>query len=419
MTDGFRARAPGANDPRWITLAGCFLCYGFDAVDFMVLALALPAIVGDFGLTLGEAGLIGTAGMIGVGLSSMLLGWYADSKGRRPALIASVLIFALFTVAIAFARGWWDMMILRLLAGLGLGGVWGVVSAFINETWPPRSRGRASAFVLSAWPVGFIFAALLAHLLLPAHGWRGLFLSGGLALAAALFVALFVPESAAWREEKTRRAIASPAPSAPLKDIFADGRWPHTLLATAIAASALTGYWGTNTWLPTYLVKERGLDPAAMTTFLIVMNMGMFVGYQIFGFMADRIGAKSTILLCFAATAVLLPIYAMLRDLTLLLWFGPFLALFFAYFGIFGTYFSALFPSHIRSTGAGFCFNVGRGISALAPYFLGEIATSFSLSFSIGLCGVFFLLAGLLMMLMPNMATESIGHRSDAVPARS
>ncbi|NML87571.1 MFS transporter [Sphingobium sp. TB-6] len=392
---------------RWVTLAGCFLCYGFDAVDFMILALALPAIVGDFGLGLGEAGLIGTAGMIGVGLSSLLLGWYADNYGRRPALIVSVLIFALFTMAIAFARGWWDMMVLRLLAGLGLGGVWGIVSALVNESWPRHLRGRASAFVLSAWPVGFILAALLAHILLPGHGWRGLFLSGGLALVAVVFVAAAVPESRVWQEERTRRHIAVGNQAVSLSEIFSQGRWRRTLLATSIAACALTGYWGTNTWLPTYLVRERGLDPAAMTTFLIVMNIGMFVGYQFFGFVADRMGAKKTILFCFAATAILLPIYAQIRDLTLLLWFGPIVALFFAYFGIFGTYFSALFPAHIRSTGAGFCFNVGRGVSAFAPFVLGEIATSFSLSTSIGLCGIFFLLAGLLMALMPDLDMDA------------
>lgn len=398
------ARMGPETDSRWVTLAGCFLCYGFDAVDFMVLALALPVIVSDFGLSLGEAGLIGTAGMIGVGVSSLLLGWYADNHGRRPALIVSVVIFALFTMAVALARGWWDMMILRLLAGLGLGGVWGIVSALINETWPRHLRARASAFVLSAWPAGFIFAALLAHILLPDYGWRGLFLSGGLALAAAVFVLLFVPESDVWKEEKARRHSISGQQNASLKEIFAEGRWRRTLLATAIAACALTGYWGTNTWLPTYLVKERGLDPTAMTTFLIVMNVGMFVGYQFFGFVADRIGAKKTILFCFAATTILLPIYALIRDLTLLFWFGPLVALFFAYFGIFGTYFSALFPAHIRSTGAGFCFNVGRGIAAFAPFFLGELATYYGLSVSIALCGIFFMLAGLLMTLMPDLA---------------
>lgn len=402
VNDSMNESRGRGQDARWVTLAGCFLCYGFDAVDFMILALALPAIVQDFHLSLGEAGLIGTAGMIGVGVSSIVLGWYADNHGRRPALIASVLIFAIFTMAVALARGWSDMLLLRLLAGLGLGGVWGIVSALINETWPPRLHARASSFVLSAWPVGFILAALLAHMLLPAHGWRGLFLSGGLALVAALFVLIFVPESGTWQREKVRRQMTTGHKGGSLNDIFTEGRWRRTMLATAIAACSLTGYWGTNTWLPTYLVKERGLDPGAMTNFLIVMNIGMFIGYQLFGYIADRIGAKKTVLFCFAATTILLPLYALIRDLTLLLWFGPVVALFFAYFGIFGTYFSALFPSHIRSTGAGFCFNVGRGISAFAPYALGEIAMSFSLSTSIALCGIFFLLAGLLMVFMPD-----------------
>ncbi len=395
-----------ARPGRWATLAGCFLCYGFDAVDFMVLALALPLIVSEFGLTLSEAGLIGSAGMVGVGLSSVLLGWYADRHGRRPALIASVLIFAMFTMAIAFAKSWWVMLALRASAGLGLGGVWGIVSALINETWEPRLQARAGAFVLSAWPAGFILAALLAHILLPAYGWRALFLSGGLALVAVAFVAAYVPESGVWQEERARRNDMIDDNGVALREIFVDGRWRRTLLATAIAACSLTGYWGTNTWLPTFLVKERGLDPAAMTTFLVVMNIGMFVGYQLFGFVADRAGAKRTILFCLIISATLLPLYALVRDRTVLLWLGPCLALFFAFFGIFGAYFSALFPAHIRSTGAGFCFNVGRGISAFAPFLLGEIATSFSLSTGIALCGVFFLMAALLMVLMPEFAAE-------------
>lgn len=402
FTPSVRSAEP-ERDARWVTISGCFLCYAFDAVDFMILALALPVIVAEFHLSLGDAGLIGTAGMIGVGVSSVLLGWVADTCGRRPALIVSVLIFALFTVATAAASNWLDLMILRFLAGIGLGGVWGTVSAFINETWPRHLRARASAFVLSAWPVGFIFAALMAYAILPAFGWRGLFFSGGLALVAVIYVMAFVPESEEWRAGKARYDSAEAASLLSIREIFINGRWRRTLLATGIAGCALTGYWGTNTWLPTYLVKERGLDPGSMTAFLIVMNIGMFAGYQFFGLLADRIGAKPTILLCFVATAVLLPTYALVRDLRLLLCCGPIVAMFFAYFGIFGTYFSALFPAHVRSTGAGFCFNVGRGISAFSPYFLGQLASYFSLSTAIALCGVFFLLAGLLMLLMPDL----------------
>ena len=139
---------------RWHVLVAGFLCYGFDAVDFMVLALALPAIIAEWHLSLGEAGLIGTAGMLGVGASGVLMGWLADNHGRRRTLILSVCVFAVFTAALALARDRWDAMALRFLAGLGLGGVWGVVAALVAEVWPQARRGRAIAAVLSAWPVG-------------------------------------------------------------------------------------------------------------------------------------------------------------------------------------------------------------------------------------------------------------------------
>ena len=85
-------------------LAAGLICYGFDALDFMMLTLALPLMIAEWHLTLGQAGLLGTAGMVGVGLSALVLGWCADRYGRRPALLASVVIFALFTAAIALAR---------------------------------------------------------------------------------------------------------------------------------------------------------------------------------------------------------------------------------------------------------------------------------------------------------------------------
>lgn len=126
---------------RHLLIAG-LICYGFDALDFMTLTLALPLLIAQWHLTLGEAGLLGTAGMVGVGFSALVLGWYADRYGRRPALIASVVIFALFTAAIALARNRWEVMALRFIAGFGIGGVWGVVTTLIKEVWPPpRFRG--------------------------------------------------------------------------------------------------------------------------------------------------------------------------------------------------------------------------------------------------------------------------------------
>jgi MFS family permease len=193
----------------WHTLIGGFLGYGFDAVDCAVLALALPMIITEWRLTLGEAGLIGTAGMLGVGLSGVLMGWLADNQGRRHSLLFSVVLFALFTAGAALAQHRWQLMLVRAVAGVGLGGVWGAVTALVNETWPSTWRGRAVTVLLSAWPIGMIGAALLSGWVLPNFGWRALFLCGALALVAALYVLCLVPESALWRQGRTAR----PAPA--------------------------------------------------------------------------------------------------------------------------------------------------------------------------------------------------------------
>jgi len=401
------AAAPGV---RWHVMTAGFVSYGFDAMDFMMLALALPAIMAEWHLSLAQAGLLGTAGMIGVAFSSVLIGWYSDNFGRRRALLTSVVLFGCFTAAIAFSANWWQVMGLRFLAGLGLGGLWGVVATYIAETWPPESRGRTVGFVLSSWPVGVIVAAAVAGRVLPHYGWRVLFLFGAAALLAALYVLIFVPESEVWRQQRDRRQAGAQRVS--VTEIFGPGVARLTLLGTAAAACVLTGYWGANTWLPTYLVQERGLAPAQMTNFIIVLNIGMFAGYQLFGILADRIGRRRALIVCFLGATVLLPLYAAKRDAGVLFWLGPVLGLFFAYTGPFGSYFPSLYPTRIRSLGAGFCFNVGRGLAAFAPYVLGKLGSSIGLSASIALCAAGFLGAALFMLPMPEverLADEEAG----------
>ncbi len=399
-----------ARGVRWHVLTAGFVSYGFDAMDFMMLALALPAIMAEWHLSLGQAGLLGTAGMIGVAFSSVIIGWYSDNFGRRRALLSSVILFGCFTAAIALAGNWWQVMALRFMAGLGLGGLWGVVATYIAETWPAKSRGRTVGFVLSSWPVGVIVAAAIAGRVLPRYGWRMLFAFGAAALLAALYVLVFVPESEVWRAQHERRHPDTPRVS--IADIFSPGLARLTLLGTAAAACVLTGYWGANTWLPTYLVRERGLAPTQMTNFIIALNVGMFAGYQLFGVLADRIGRRSALIVCFLGATVLLPLYAATRDPHVLFWLGPALGLFFAYTGPFGSYFPALYPTRMRSLGAGFCFNVGRGVAAFAPYVLGQLGSSIGLSASIALCAAGFLGAALVMLAMPeaeSLADEGAG----------
>jgi MFS family permease len=384
---------------RWRVLIASFCSYGFDAMDFMMLALSLSLIAQELHLTLGEAGLLGTAGMLGVGLSSVVVGWYADNFGRKRALMICVAVFGAFTAAVFWASGWWSIVALRFLAGLGLGGTWGVITAYINETWPRAARGRAIAFVLSSWPVGYIVAALVARQVLPTLGWRPLFLVGGVAILAVPLIGMFVPESAHWRRE---RASRRPDEKVAVREIFAPGLRRHTVLGTLAATCALIGYWGASTWLPTFLVRERGLSQASMAGFIIALNVGMFAGYQFFGWLSDRLGQRKALLWCLTGAAVLLPLYTSMQNVVGLFWLGPVLGLFFAYTGPFGAYFPTLYPTRVRSLGAGFCFDVGRGAAALAPYAFGELATRVGLAHSIGFCGLGFLLSAIVMWKMPD-----------------
>jgi MFS family permease len=392
---------------RWHTLAASFLTYGFDAIDFMLLALTIPFIMKEFGISLEVAGLLGTAGMIGVGVSGVLIGVFSDRCGRKLALLLSIATFGVFTFAIYFAKNWTDVLILRFLAGLGLGGVWGVISALVSESWPARTRGRAITFVLSAWPIGVMAAALTLTGFLKTHGWHFVFLLGGGSLLLIPYIWRYVPESHEWR---ARRHVAAKSDGhsnrSLLAAIFRGELKAQTIIGTLTAAAGFSSYWGASTWLPTYLVKERMLSGSTMAWYISVLNIGMFIGYQLFGYVADKLGSRNALLLSLAGSAIMLPIYASVRDPVLLFWLGPLMALFFAFPGLFGAYFPRLYPTEVRSLGSGFCVNVGRGISAFSPFLFGSVGHTWSLSIAIGLCGLGFFIAAVLTRLLPDIREQ-------------
>jgi len=386
---------------RWVVLGGGFLAYMFDAMEIILLSLALPAIREDMQLTPGQGGLLATATLLGIGLSSVIAGYLSDNFGRKIALIASLATFGVFTAALAAVPNFEVFLLLRFVAGFGLGGVWGVVSAYVVETWPSESRGRAAAFVLSSFPIGGVVAAVLSGLLLP--DWRLMFFVAGAAVVLPLLVVVTCfRESSAWAEGKAARAATGTDHRVSVAEIFAPDVRRRTIIATLVAGLALTGWWGGSTWLPTYLAVDRGVPPTTVAVFMTVLNLGMFVGYNVFGLIADRIGRRSAIIVSLLGVAVTLPLYALTANHTALLWFGPLFAFFAAFTGLFGSYIGELFPTAIRTTGAGFCFNVGRGVSAFAPFGLAALAAVIGLSGGLLVCAAFFAAAGLLTFLLPR-----------------
>ncbi|WP_037363140.1 MFS transporter [Amycolatopsis orientalis] len=387
---------------RWIVLGGCFLAYLFDALEIVLLSLALPTIRHDLGLSVTQAGLLATATLLGIGVSSVTGGYVADNFGRKKALVASLLVFGGGTAALAVVPDFSVFLILRFLAGIGLGAVWSVVSAYVVETWPPRLRGRAAAFVISAFPAGGAIAAVLSAPFLP--NWRMMFFAAGVAVVAPVLVVLaFFPESASWAEQKARTGR-----SVTVAHVLRGSLRRTTLLGTLMAALALTGYWGTTTWLPTYLTVERGLPAPSVAVFVTVLNLGMFLGYNGFGLLADSFGRRRTIVATLVGVTVTLPVYALVTHQPALMWLGPVFGAFTAFFGLFGSYLGELFPTRARATGAGFCFNVGRGISAFAPFVLAGLAGTIGFSGGLLVCAGFFALAAITALLLPRTASGDV-----------
>jgi MFS family permease len=398
---------------RWIVLGGCFLAYLFDAVEIVLLSLALPAIRHDLSLSATQAGLLATATLLGIGVSSVAGGYVADNFGRKKALTASLAIFGIFTAAILVVPSYPVFLILRFLAGIGLGAVWSVVSAYVVETWPPESRGRAAAFVISAFPAGGALAAVISGHFLP--DWRLMFFVAGTAVVLPIaVVAAFFRESASWEAHKAEHATEIVS----VRDVLTGPLRRTTLLGTLMAALALTGYWGATTWLPTYLTSERDLPTESVALFVTILNLGMFLGYNGFGFLADQVGRRRTIILTLLGVSLTIPIYALTTNQTGLLWLGPLFGAFTAFFGLFGSYLGELFPTRARATGAGFCFNVGRGVSALAPFGLAGLASVIGFSGGLLVCAGFFALAAVVALFLPNKGTHA-GETGKAAGAAS
>ncbi|WP_302747910.1 MFS transporter [uncultured Dialister sp.] len=379
---------------RWKIMWASIIGYAMDGLDVLILSFAMAAIVSEFGLTLGEGGMIATYTLIGTVLGGYIFGIFADWWGRVHTFSLTIIIFSIFTGACAFADNAVHLDILRFLAGLGLGGEYGIGMTLVSETWPGAKRARATAGVAMGWQAGAVLAAILAAVVLPDYGWRGLFLVGVLPALLAAWARHGIKEPPMWVQRKEMKKALQARKDAgekltaeeeeqlteakkfPLAHLFADKKTTITTIALTIMTSVQNfGYYGIMVWLPMILLKEHGLTTKSMSGWMIVTVIGMIAGIFVFGWLCDRLGRKKPYLLFYVCAAAMVYIYVNLGTPIALLFGGAFLGFFCnGMMAGYGTLLSENYTTDARSTAQNFIFNTGRAVGGFAPVIIGTIA---------------------------------------------
>lgn len=410
MQNAISRNEVSGTEKRWTVLIWTFVAYLYDSLDLAILAICMPVIIKSMGLSLPDAGLLSSATMIGAALGSILFGWIADNYGRKKAAVLALLGFGLFTGLVYFIQTWSTFMIVRFITGLGIGGIWGPCAALVAEHWSARYRARAESFMLSTFALGSLLAALMGATLLSKFDWRIIFVLGSSAMIAGLLFNKYVPES----KKKAVAAAGEIKEKVGLGNLFSKENRRLTILATLASACQMGGYWGVNAWIPTFLVKERGLSLTYMGMWSIVIFIGAFIGYQFYAYMADKIGRRKSLIIAFLADAIIVPLYVFIPNPYILFWLGPVMGLSFGgVFGLFGSFFTELFPERIRALSGGFCFNMGRLGAVIAPYTVGVLAKQHGLAFGIGIASVIFLLGAVVMLFLPETLNNDREVHSD------
>lgn len=384
-------------------IAAAGLGWMLDAFDVTLFALVLPAIRQELGLSTAAGGALGSVALLAAAAGGVGFGWFADRFGRTRALMLSVILYSVFTAACGFATTFAQFIVFRIFLGLGMGGEWASGAALVSETWSAEHRGKALALMQSGWAIGYALAAAVNYLVQPAFGWRAVFFVGILPAFLTIWVRRNVREPEIWQ-----RAQREAPRGSTLRRLFARDLAPLTVALTLMNACCLFGWWSFNLWLPSYLQEPAsrgglGLQMLSSSALIVVMQLGMWLGYITFGFVSDRIGRKRTYVAYLLAAALLLFLYVSVRSPLALLVLGPFVAFFATgYFSGFGAVTAEIFPTPIRATAQGFTYNVGRIVSAAAPFTVGTLAQTHGFSAALSISSLAFLLAALMWTWIPE-----------------
>ncbi|MGN6211336.1 MFS transporter [Parafilimonas sp.] len=372
---------PSAATKRSLAIAFivCYISIMFSGISSMLMSVYLPVAVKDLLGSISDermnyiSAYINSIFIFGSMFGGFAWGFVCDKIGRSKAVIFSTALYALFTALTAFSSSWLIVGVYRFITGFGVGGVIVTTNILIAEIWPEKKRAIALGIVSAAMPVGFIVAGALNNLV---PEWRNAFLAGIIPLITAVIAMFMLAEPESWKQANHAQDNNNAG-----KQIFSGGYRKNLVSGSIIFGAMLIGLWAIFSWAPTWVQSitpdNNKADELRGITMMILALSGL-IGSVVSGWIVNRIGMRKTMMLCFAAgfimTAVVFKLNSSITTVTLIEM--GIMAFFFGISqGALSVYIPALFPTKVRASATGFCFNIGRLFTATVVFFIGALVS--------------------------------------------
>ena len=389
----------------------CWLAVALDGYDLVVLGAVIPTLdsTGALGFDTASLTTAATLGLVGVGIGAVTVGPITDRIGRRKTLISCIAFFSVLTLVTAFAPSATVFIVLRFLAGLGLGACLPTALTFMSEYAGDRTSSSAMTRTMTGYHVGAVLTALLALLVIPGFGWEAMFVIGG--VAGLLVVPLMwakLPESQAFLAATSGKADRVRPVEVVRGKLLAVsiGLWVASFMGLLLV-------YGLNTWLPR-IMGEAGYSLDAGLALLLTLNIGAVLGLVVSGRIADRRGNKVTVLAWFGIAAVALSLMAIRLESSFLVYAAVLLGGFFVFSAqvLVYAFVGHLYPPAIRGTALGMAAGVGRVGAIVGPFLGGALVAS-----GAAYPGGFFAFAGAAVLAVLALLTVPAHLEHEASPA--
>jgi len=375
-----------------------------DGADVMMYGLTLTRIKDEFGLSNVEAGALGSLTLVGMAIGGILGGWASDRVGRVRVVAWALALFSLGAGLLGLTHSFLEFAVVRFISSLGIGCMV-LVTTLVAEYVPTERRSLILGVLQTGISAGYIVVISLSNWILPHYGWRTLYYVSALPVLLALAIKFAVPEPAAWQASRAADRKGERGHRTSRYYLIFSNRQSRTLfiLWTLASLFALSGFYGLNNWLPTYLEKELHIKFGAMAGYMIGTFVVAFIGKIFAGWLGDRWSRRGVYVLGCVGAALFLPVIVFWHTREniayLMLVFG---FLYGVPLGTIGTFMSESFATAIRGTAVGGSYNLGRFCSGAAPIVIGYIATQFSIGIGFLAVGGVFFLSGVTAFFVPD-----------------